>query len=77
MVYQLAERTGSQIGSVVRKWSTFALITQGEHDRLGEEFYETMPSDWDGENRFARYDRIGIRLKQNRYSELMSGSDCA
>ena len=71
MVYQLTERSRSQIGAVIRQWSTFAVVTRGEHERLRrEKLYHTMPKDWDRENRFARYDRVRIRLKQNRYPEL-------
>jgi hypothetical protein len=72
-IYKLRRRTKSQIGLVILQRLSLAIITPEEHDKLRcAGLYDRMPGNWDRKNIFARYDQVGIFLKNNRYTELRS-----
>ena len=71
MIYELPSRDRNSIGEIIREWSILAVITKEEHEKLRiAKLYHRMPPNWDRQNKIARYELIGIRLKKNRYREL-------
>ncbi|MDZ7697724.1 MAG: hypothetical protein U5R49_12655 [Deltaproteobacteria bacterium] len=77
-VNDLYERQGNrieltQIIDIVKKWSILAVITTKEDIKIkARKLYHKMPPDWDGCNKYARYDAAGIKLVPNEYKMLIS-----
>ena len=70
-VLKLKNKTHEEIAKIIRKWTVLSVITKKEHDKLKDEgLYKKMPDDWDGINKFARYEKVKIQLVKNRYKEL-------
>jgi hypothetical protein len=56
-----------QVANIVREWTLLAWISQDDDARLrdrglnaGKSLHKSMPADWDGQDRFARYSACGI-----------------
>jgi len=70
-VLKLKNKTHEEIAKIIRKWTVLSVITKKEHDKLKDKgLYKKMPDDWDGINKFARYEKVKIELVKNRYKEL-------
>jgi len=71
MIYKAESHDKKSIGEIVREWSIFAVITKQEHEKLRlSKLYHRMPPEWNHNNKFARYEAVGIELKKNTYLEL-------
>ena len=63
LVLELPVVTKETIGEIIHKWTALSVITEEEHEKLGSlKLSKSMPSDWDGFNKFARYEKAGIEL---------------
>ncbi|HIG58332.1 MAG TPA: hypothetical protein EYQ21_02875 [Flavobacteriales bacterium] len=72
LVLELTDVTTENIAYIIAKWTTTSVITKEEDKRLNElKLYKTMPEDWDGENKFARYEAAGIELIDKSYKDAI------
>jgi len=55
----------AEIENVIKEWSFLALISMDDDKKLRySRLTKTMPEDWDGKNKFARYEEAGIELEE-------------
>ena len=65
------EVTWEKISAIVIRYSVMALVTVKEDLHLKSlDLVSSMPANWDGENRMARYEFANIPLKANTFSAL-------
>jgi len=58
-----------EIAEIIREWAVLAWVTTSEDQRLRDAgLHKTMPPDWNGADKFLRYERCGIG-----YVELHAG----
>jgi len=65
------EKWRKEIAEIIHNWTVLSVITKEEHDKLSNEgLNKKMPDNWDGINKFARYEKVKIELVKNKYKEL-------
>lgn len=77
LIVELPVSGKHEIAEVLRKYVIRAVVTKEEDYLLKEAgLQKSMPEGWgdtDRANPFARYEAVGIRLVENRFSELFKG----
>ena len=70
-VLSLESPNTDKIQEIVVEWSILCVITEAE-DRLlkDKKITKSMPNDWDGIDKYARYKKAGIDFVQSKYKEL-------
>ena len=70
-VLSLGSPNANKIQEIVVEWSILCVITEDEDELLkNEKITKSMPNDWDGIDKYARYKKVGIELVQSKYKEL-------
>ena len=60
---QVPEISNESVSAVLDKYHVVAKISENEHLKLKEAGLDSkMPENWDGQNKFARYDAVGIKI---------------
>jgi len=71
MIIDLEDRTAANIADLIYSWTVLSVVTIPEHERLRElGLTKSMPENWDGNDKFARYNAAGIVLTENNYKKL-------
>jgi len=71
LVLDHSDHSAENICKIVCEWTILSIITKNENDTLSNlGFAKKMPSDWDEKNKYARYEKAGIKLILSRYKEL-------
>ncbi len=64
-----------RIREIIIEWTLLSVITKNEEQMLKTlKLNQSMPSEWDGVDKYARYKVAGIELVASRYKELKKGS---
>ncbi len=59
------------VEDIVLKWTILAVITKEEDSVLSNlKLHKTMPEDWDGEDKLARYKAAGIEVEEVNYKDI-------
>lgn len=59
----IEELTMESVSSILNKYHVVAKISVDEHQKLKDAGLDSkMPENWDGKNRFARYESVGIEI---------------
>jgi hypothetical protein len=75
LVLNLSVVTKEKVGNIIHKWTTLSVITEEEHQKLSAlKLSKTMPTDWDGVNKLARYEKAGIELVNISYKDAIKNS---
>jgi len=68
----LSSSSAKEIGVLIRRFCTRAVITKAEDSKLGKSgLKKKMPQGWDGGNEMARYDKVEIETLEISYQELL------
>jgi hypothetical protein len=54
---------------ILRRWSRITIVTKEEDTELNRKYRTSMPEDWDGEDVWARYRKMGIKVLCEDYEE--------
>jgi len=65
MLLDMKGLTKKKVDNRLKKYLHVLLVTKEEHGRLNSSgLMSKMPSDWDGKNVWARYEKVGIKRAQ-------------
>jgi len=72
LILDLDEPNADMIQNIVVDWSLLSVITNNEDLLLKKAgLSKSMPNDWDGADKYARYKEVGIQVIESKYKELV------
>lgn len=67
--------TPEKIADIVLTWTVLTVITVEEHEKLSSlKLGKSMPADWDGNSKYARYNKAGIEVLDVGYKDAVKKS---